>query len=82
MNTATVTPPATAGAPAGPTLEYGHLRSRPLRDSWVIARRGLVHMRRQPEALMDATLQPIMFVLMFAYVFGGAIGVPGGRQLP
>ncbi len=48
-----------------------------LHDMWVIARRGLVHMKRQPEALSDATIQPIMFVLLFAYVFGGAIDVPG-----
>jgi ABC-2 type transport system permease protein len=47
-------------------------------STWVIARRGLKHMRRQPEALADATLQPIMFVVLFAYVFGGAIDVPGG----
>jgi ABC transporter DrrB family efflux protein len=47
-------------------------------DSWVIARRGLKHMRRQPEALSDATIQPVMFVLLFAFVFGGAIAVPGG----
>jgi len=47
-------------------------------DTWVIARRGLRHMRRQPEALADATIQPIMFVLLFAFVFGGAIDVPGG----
>ena len=47
-------------------------------------------MRRQPEALADATIQPIMFVLLFAFVFGGAIararrrqlqGVPDGRDL-
>ena len=44
----------------------------------MIARRGLIHMKRQPEALSDATIQPIMFVLLFAYVFGGAIDVPGG----
>jgi ABC-2 type transport system permease protein len=48
------------------------------RTTWVIARRGLAHMRRQPEALADATIQPIMFVLLFAFVFGGAIKVPGG----
>ncbi|HEY4347173.1 MAG TPA: ABC transporter permease [Gaiellaceae bacterium] len=47
-------------------------------DTWVIARRGLLHMRRQPEMLADATIQPIMFVLLFAFVFGGAIHVPGG----
>jgi ABC transporter DrrB family efflux protein len=49
-----------------------------VRDTWVIARRGLIHMKRQPEQLSDATIQPIMFVLLFAYVFGGAIDVPGG----
>jgi ABC-2 type transport system permease protein len=47
-------------------------------DTWVIARRGLTHLRRQPEMLADATIQPIMFVLLFAFVFGGAIDVPGG----
>lgn len=50
-----------------------------LHDTWTIAKRGLLHMRRQPEALTDATIQPIMFVLLFAYVFGGAINVPGGN---
>ena len=47
-------------------------------DSWVMARRGLVHIMRVPEALTDATIQPIMFTLLFAYVFGGAIAVQGG----
>src|SRR5215210_3795385 len=56
----------------GPEPERGMLH-----DTWVVARRGLVHMKRQPEALSDATIQPIMFVLLFAYVFGGAIDVPG-----
>ncbi|MCB0989031.1 MAG: ABC transporter permease [Microthrixaceae bacterium] len=55
-----------------------HRKGSPLNDIWVIAKRGLVHMRRQPEALSDATIQPVMFVLLFAYVFGGAIEVPGG----
>ena len=50
-----------------------------LHDTWVIARRGLIHMKRQPEQLSDATIQPIMFVVMFAYVFGGAINVPGAK---
>src|SRR5690606_8931862 len=45
-------------------------RANPLNDAWVIARRALLHMRRQPEALADVTIQPIMFVLLFAYVFG------------
>ena len=47
-------------------------------DTWVVAKRGLIHMKRQPEALSDATVQPIMFVLLFGFVFCGAIGVPCG----
>jgi ABC transporter DrrB family efflux protein len=53
-------------------------RATPLTDVWVIARRGLLHMRRHPEALADVTLQPVMFTLLFAYVFGGAIQVADG----
>jgi ABC-2 type transport system permease protein len=48
-----------------------------LADGWVIAQRNLTHVRHVPEKLLDVTLQPLMFVLLFAYVFGGAIGVPG-----
>jgi ABC-2 type transport system permease protein len=47
-------------------------------DVSVVARRGLLHMRREPEALADVTIQPVIFVVLFAYVFGGAIDVPGG----
>lgn len=63
-------------AVTGPDAHGLDEKSRPLHDTWVIARRGLKHMKRQPEALADATIQPIMFVLLFAYVFGGAIKVP------
>jgi ABC-2 type transport system permease protein len=47
-------------------------------DSLALARRNLSHVRQIPEKLLDVTLQPLMFVLLFAYVFGGAISVPGG----
>jgi len=47
-------------------------------DSLVFARRHIEHIRQIPEKLLDVTLQPLMFVLLFAYVFGGAISVPGG----
>ena len=50
-----------------------------LSDSLVLARRNLSHIRQIPEKLIDVTLQPLMFVLLFAYVFGGAIAVPGGN---
>jgi ABC transporter DrrB family efflux protein len=49
-----------------------------LSDSLVLARRNLSHIRQIPEKLIDVTLQPLMFVILFAYVFGGAIAVPGG----
>ena len=47
-------------------------------DSLVMARRNLEHVRQIPEKLLDVTLQPLMFVLLFAYVFGGVIAIPDG----
>jgi oleandomycin transport system permease protein len=44
-----------------------------LRHSLVLAKRGLINIIRTPEALIDVTLQPIIFLLMFTYIFGGAI---------
>lgn len=48
------------------------------RDAALLAGRSVLHIRRRPDQLMAAVLQPIMFFLVFAYVFGGAINVPGG----
>jgi ABC transporter DrrB family efflux protein len=48
-------------------------------DSLVFAGRNVEHIRQIPEKLLDVTLQPLMFVLLFAYVFGGAIHVGGGN---
>lgn len=42
-------------------------------DGLVVARRNLIKIKRVPELLVFTTLSPIMFVLLFAYVFGGAI---------
>jgi ABC transporter DrrB family efflux protein len=47
-------------------------------DAWVLTRRNLAHVRQIPEKLIDVTVQPLMFVLLFAYVFGGVIHVPDG----
>lgn len=44
-----------------------------LRNSLTMAYRGLLKIRRTPEQLFDVTLQPIIFTLMFTYIFGGAI---------
>jgi ABC-2 type transport system permease protein len=57
-------------------------KSRPaigwlLHDGIVVARRNLIQTVRVPEAIFFSLVQPVIFVLMFAYVFGGAIPIPG-----
>ncbi|XRQ09294.1 ABC transporter permease [Actinomadura welshii] len=49
----------------------------PLVDGWTIARRNTLKIRRSPDLLGSAIMFPIVFVLMFAYVFGSVIEVPG-----
>ncbi|MGY1814232.1 ABC transporter permease [Blastococcus sp. SYSU D00820] len=46
-------------------------------DGLTITRRNLIKVKRVPDLIVFATLSPIMFVLLFRYVFGGAIDVPG-----
>jgi ABC transporter DrrB family efflux protein len=48
-----------------------------LSDTLVLARRNLKRIPRQPDLLVAYTVQPVMFVLLFVYVFGGAIRTPG-----
>jgi len=48
-----------------------------LADGAVVAKRNLIKIRRVPDLLVFSTLSPIMFILLFAYVFGSAIQVPG-----
>jgi len=71
-DTMAVAPRATARpAHAGSPL-------RLIRHSIVLARRSLIGVVRNPESLIDVTLQPIIFLALFTYVFGGAIA--GGSQ--
>ncbi len=48
-----------------------------LSDTLVLARRSFLRIPRAPDLLLSFTVQPIMFVLLFVYVFGGAIATPG-----
>jgi len=48
-----------------------------LSDTLVLAQRNLMRIPRQPDLLVAYTIQPVMFVLLFVYVFGGAIQTPG-----
>ena len=51
-----------------------------LGDGAVVAKRNLIKIKRVPDLLVFTTLQPIMFVVLFAYVFGGAINLAGGED--
>jgi ABC-2 type transport system permease protein/oleandomycin transport system permease protein len=58
-------------------------RPRPVSDALTIAWRNLLNIRRNPQLLVFATIQPVMFVLMFRYVFGGAIAASwDGQPVP
>ena len=49
-----------------------------INDGLVIARRNLIKIKRVPDVLVFVLISPIMFVLLFAFVFGSAIQIPGG----
>ena len=50
---------------------------RLLSDTAIVAGRNLVRIKRAPDLLTAFTIQPVMFLLLFVYVFGGAIQTPG-----
>ena len=52
-------------------LRYG------ISDTLVLAKRSFLRIPRQPDLLIGFTVQPVMFVVLFVYVFGGAISTPG-----
>jgi ABC transporter DrrB family efflux protein len=76
MTTSTITVPTLTGAPpaTGPASRIKWA----LADTLTVAKRNLIAYTRIPEALFFSTVQPIMFVLLFVYVFGGAIHPPNG----
>ncbi|MFC5379479.1 ABC transporter permease [Aquipuribacter nitratireducens] len=52
-----------------------------LQDGWTVARRNLIKIKRVPDLLVGSIISPIMFILLFAYVFGGSIALPGQDAL-
>jgi ABC-2 type transport system permease protein len=52
-----------------------------LADTLVMARRQVTRMRRVPDELVTTALQPVLFVVLFRYIFGGAIAVPGSSYV-
>jgi ABC transporter DrrB family efflux protein len=64
-------------------FDLADAKPRPVSDALTIAWRNLLNIRRNPQLLVFATVQPVIFVLMFRYVFGGAIaGVWDGHPVP
>ena len=55
----------------------GHIGDR-LSDVWALTRRNLIHVSREPMQLSDVTVQPVLFTLLFIYVFGSGIPISGG----
>ena len=70
---ATTLTPVGVGRPRRSSVVTGRLS-----DVWAMTRRSLVHISREPMQLSDVTLQPLLFTFLFAYLFGGAIPIPGG----
>jgi ABC-2 type transport system permease protein/oleandomycin transport system permease protein len=77
---ATQTPANTAGTRYQPVAGRNRLTWAFL-DAMVLAKRSILQTFRVPELLVFVTIQPVMFVLLFRYVFGGAIHVPGGQYV-
>jgi ABC transporter DrrB family efflux protein len=72
MTTTLIQPSVTA-----PARSAGHFADR-LSDVWALTRRNLIHVSREPMQLSDVTVQPILFTLLFIYVFGSGIPISGG----
>lgn len=62
--------------PPTPTVPRSGLRAW-VHDTWVMTERNLRRLQRIPQILVFVFIQPIMFVLLFRYVFGGSIQIPG-----
>ena len=66
-----------------PTVTAKRPEIRPtniVQQSWIMVKRNMIHTKRMPEMLSDVTVQPIMFVLLFAFVFGASIATRGGAS--
>ncbi|MFD7031097.1 ABC transporter permease [Streptomyces sp. NPDC059917] len=84
MSTVTTKPAPTRSAPvSGPTSvsDEGRLGLRAhLRHIGALARRNVLQIKQDPESMFDVLLMPIIFTLLFVFVFGGAISGKGNQQ--
>ena len=77
MNATTIAPAETTSVSVAPATGTGSVTSW-LRNVAVLTRRNLIHVRREPAQLSDATIQPILFTVLFVYIFGSAMSIAGG----
>jgi hypothetical protein len=63
------------------TLEQRSKLGWAVQDALAVAHRNLLGLFRTPTTLVFSTVQPVIFVLMFRYVFGGSIDIPGYRYV-
>jgi ABC transporter DrrB family efflux protein len=71
------TAPLEVGGRADELARTTHVRARFLRDTLLITRRHLLKTWRTPQIMILSAIMPVVFVLLFRYVFGGAIHIPG-----
>jgi len=79
--TATTTTTRAVPVPPGPDLTPARHGPSTLRHGATLAWRGVIKTINSPEALLDVTLQPVIFLLLFVYVFGGALAGSTGDYL-
>jgi ABC transporter DrrB family efflux protein len=72
---------ATAGSATALARSRDQGARHSLHDVWVVTRRNLRHIGRTPQLIAFSTVQPILFVLLFVYVFGGEIHIPHVRYV-
>jgi ABC-2 type transport system permease protein/oleandomycin transport system permease protein len=77
MTTATSTSATTSPAPTRPAASNRLPRTAALTDAIVIAGRNLKDLIRTPQLIVFSVVQTVMFLLLFRYVFGGSIEIPG-----
>jgi len=78
MNATTATPATPASAVSATRPRKPNAWAGRLRDVAVLSGRNLVHIAREPLQLSDVTIQPVLFTLLFVYVFGSGVVLPGG----
>jgi ABC transporter DrrB family efflux protein len=75
MSTAITSPPIATQTVTAEETQSGFRWA--ISDTVEMVKRNLRHIPRSPELLLDVTVQPVIFVLLFTYIFGGAISTPG-----